>query len=397
MSWVVTTLLGLCLLHLPCNFLSTVHTAILHRSSVENIESLAMSNSRWITLRNHSGYTPLQLLCKSGELDVAVVNLFSQIGGPSVFAITDELGNTPLHSAMREDMTADFLEALIRAYPEALHVKNIYDDTPLHLACKYRVNPNAVRMLAMASSAGLELTLSKGNTGRLSPLLMENSAGQTPISIAMENYQRICLSSRQGCHVKATFDTEQTLAFDLLATLVKILHFGPVERDDLGRPLNLLGACVSLHRMDVRLDPAFIRRAIFLHPEDALLKDKDGNYPLHVESSIPVEKMMLLEFDRQGCCAGACQNRAGILRTLFEVYPDAACQLNEFGEFPLSLMALSGRQWDETFMLVVQKFPEAIYAVEDLDSSLIPLVLKKLYTQCGIDTVYSFMRSMPGL
>jgi hypothetical protein len=348
-------------------------------------------------MRNNAGYTPLQLLCKSGQADVSVVSIFSQIGGPSVFAITDELGNTPLHSAMREDTTIDFLEALIRAYPEALHMKTIYDDTPLHLACKQRVHPDALCMLAMTSSAGLELTLRKANSGRLSPILQENSAGQTPISIAMEDYQRICLSDRQACHVKATFDVERTRAFDLLATLVKILHYGPVERDELGRPLSLVGACVALHRKDVRLDPAFIRRALFLHPEEALQRDKDGNFPLHIESSIPVEKMMLLEPDRTGCCDGACQKRSGILRTLFEVYPEAACQLNEFGEFPLSLMAISGRPWDETFMLVVQKFPEAIYSVEDLDSCVLPHVLTKLNTQCGIDTVYAFMRSNPGM
>ncbi|GKY91763.1 hypothetical protein MPSEU_000148000 [Mayamaea pseudoterrestris] len=372
-----------------------LHSAILRLAPVETIETTAISNSRWISMRNNAGYTPLQLLCKNSQADVSIIGIFAQIGGPSVFAITDEMGNTPLHSAMQQDASVAFLEAVIRAYPEALHMKTIYDDTPLHLACKHGVHPDGVGMLAMMSSVGLELTLSKGNTGRLSPILMENSAGQTPITIAMENYQRICLSDRLICHVKSTFDSEKTRAFDLLATLVKILHYGPVDRDELGRPLSLVGACISLHRKDVRLDPAFIRRALYLHPEDALQRDKDGNYPLHVESSIPVEKMMLLEPERSGCCGGACQKRSGIVRNLFEVYPDAACQLNEFGEFPLSLMALAGRAWDDTFMLVVQKFPEAIYAVEDLDSYVIPLVLAKLYSQCGIDTVYAFMRGNP--
>jgi hypothetical protein len=355
-----------------------------------------MSNPRWLSARNNAGCTPLQLLCKYGTLDEAKINVFAPIGGPNVFAIVDKMGNTPLHTVMRDDVDVRTLDALIRVYPEALHVKNMYDDTPLHLACLRGVQHEAVRMVTIASGIGLEATLKRGNSGRLSPLLMENTAGQTPIGIAMEAYQGICLSAKYACHVRSPFDLVMSRCFEVLATLVKILHYGSVEYDTLGQPSSLLVACLSLHRKDVRLDPAFIRRALVLHPEEALCTDEDGNYPLHIEASIPIEKMLLLRPDREGCCRKVCQERKGLLRTLFEVYPEAACQLNGFGEFPLNLMAQSGRPWDATFLLIIQKCPGALYFVDGLDERLMPRLLEKLTTQCGKDTVYSFLRNMPG-
>jgi hypothetical protein len=375
--------------------MSSVHAACLQGAPTEEIDALTMSNPQWIATRNNAGLMPLQLLCKSGRIDEAVINIFAQTGGPSVFSTVDDELGTPLHSAMRNETPIDAVAALIRAYPEALHTKTMYGDTPLHLACLRRVDHEMVRIVAMGSSAGLETTLSKGNSGRLSPVLMENTAGQTPIGIAMELYERVCLRNPQSCCVKGEFDEEMTRAFDLLATLVKIVHYGPVESDEVGNPLSLIGACVSLHRMDVRLDPAFIRRALFLYPHEALYRDKDGNFPLHIEASIPIEKMMLLDSNRRGCCSGMCQKRAGVLDALLEVYPEATRQLNDSDDFPLSLMIQNGRPWGNTFKLVVRLFPEALYFVRDLDPCLIPLVLKKITDQCGLDTVFSFVRNLP--
>jgi hypothetical protein len=145
----------------------------------------------------------------------------------------------------------------------------------------------------------------------------------------------------------------------------------------------------------VHLDPAFIRRAILLHPEEALEPGNDGNYPLHVEASIPIEKMMLLETERKGCCSGACQKRMSLIETLFDIYPEAACQKNDHGEYPLHLMIRSGHPCNETFVRIVKEFPQAVSTVEDLDPSMLPLVLQNMDKQCGTKTVYRILRDMP--
>jgi hypothetical protein len=336
--------------------------------------------------------TPLQIICKSGRVNEATINMFARIGGPDVFSVVDGMGNTPLHSAMREDTDIEALLALMKVFPDALYAKTMYGDTPLHLACLRRLSNAVVHEVALASSAGLEAALIHSN-GRLSPILATNTAGQTPISIAMEEYQGVCDDPRRTCCVNALFNAAKTRTFDVLSTLVKILHYGPVDSFN-GQPLSLVAACVSLHRMDVRLDPAFIRRAIQKFPEDALIVDKAGNTPLHIEASIPIEKLTLLD-GFSGCCDGACHKRIGILQLLLEINPDATSLVNESSEYPLTLMIQNGRSWDKTFALVVQSYPEALHNVENLDRFLLPVLLQKLSAQCGISTVYSFIRDMP--
>jgi hypothetical protein len=318
------------------------------------------------------------------------VTLFSRLCGPEIFASVDLMGNTPLHSAMREETDVESLRAIIRAYPEALHMKTSYDDTPLHLACLRRVRPDVVREVALASSIGLETALANCN-GRISPILIQNTAGQTPIGIAIEEYQRLCTGST--CCVQADLSLGQMRCFVTLSTLAKMLHYGPTDKDNRGQ--SLVGACVALHRKGARIDPAFIHRALLLYPEEARVVDADQNTPLHIEASIPVEKMSLLDSTIPGCCQGTCHKRMGILRKLLEIYPEAARHRNAYGDFPLNLMIQNGRPWDSSFALVVRTYPQALHWVQNVDVKLLPRILARVSSHCGNDTIFSLLRTRP--
>jgi hypothetical protein len=159
---------------------------------------------------------------------------------------------------------------------------------------------------------------------------------------------------------------------------------------------SLLMACVSLHRRDVRLDPSFIRRAMHLFPEEARIRDDEG-YALHVEASIPVEKYTLLNGSCGGCCSGNAHNRLGILRMLFELYPDACKTRNNTGEFPLNLMIQNGRPWDQSLALVLRKFPQALHWSVGDSHKLSPLILSKVSEECGLDTLHTLIRSRPDI
>lgn len=364
---------------------------------MDQIETLAVSNTAWITTSNNAGYSPLQIICKNGRIDEEIIDLFARIGGPDAFAVADLMGNTPLHSAIRLETKVEALLALIKAYPDALHMKTMYDDTPLHLACLRGVDERKVREVTLASSLGLETVLAHCPAS-LSPILVPNTAGQTPISIAMEEYSRFCRPSRsRRCCVQGDCGEAQARAFNVLVVLVEILHYGPRAAKSPNQPLNLVSACVALHRKDVRLDPAFIRRAIVQRPQDLRVADENGNYPMHVEASIPIEKMSLLNAPHEGCCCGGvCHKRIGVLRMLLEIYPEAVRLSNHAGYFPLNLMIQSGRAWDSTFSLVLQQFPQALCSSgATVGPQLLPFVLQKMSNQCGTDCVFTFLRNIP--
>ena len=310
-----------------------------------------------------------------------VITTFSRIGGTGVFSVVDSSQNTPLHSAIREETDIEALKCLIRAFPDALRMKTAYGDSPLHLACFRRVDPEVVREVALSSS-----------------LLTPNTAGQTPISIAMEEFEAVCRRTSCCCSVKSEFHSGQKRAFDVLATLVRILHYGS-SHDDRDRSGSLVRACVSLHRRDVRLDPAFIRRALHLYPEESRIMDDDRNYPLHIEASIPIEKMSLLDASSARRCSGNCHKRMNILRLLFEIYPDACKVQNEAGEFPLNLMVQNGRPWDQTFALVLKTFPQALHWSMNggVNNKITPRVLAKVSRECGVGTLYALISSKPDI
>jgi len=323
----------------------------------------------------------LQVMCKGGRLDERVVTAFSKIRGPEVFSVMDSTGHTPLHSASREGTNVAAIRSLIRAFPDALRLKTTYGDTPLHLACFRRADANVVKEIASSD-------------GRLSALLEPNTAGQTPVGIAMEEFQSICTKARDGfCCVTSNYFAHQSRAFDVLATLVKLLYYGSSDE-----PVSLVKACVCLHRQDVRLDPAFIRRAIHLHPEQVRLQDEDGNYPLHIEASIPVEKMSLLDGVKGGCCQGKCHARTGVLGTLLAAYPEATRVRNKADAFPLGLMIQNGRSWDQTFALALRNFPPALHWYKGgMDDAYIGIVLAKVSKECGLDTLYELINSRPDM
>jgi hypothetical protein len=339
-----------------------------------------MANPEWIVVRNNAGYSPLQILCKIGRIDERIVTTFSRIGGPEIFSVIDSTGNSPLHSAMREEMDVATLKCLIRALPDALHLKTIYGDSPLHLACFRRADPEVVREVALASS-----------NGRISPVLEPNTAGQTPIGIAMDEYRSVCRGGRLCC-VISEYPPEQRRVFLVLATLVKILYYGPSYQNH--KQLSLVRACVALHRQDVRLDPAFIRRAIHLYPEEARVMDEEGNYPLHIEASIPIEKMSLLDASA-GCCGGTYHKRMGILRMLLEVYPGATEARNKYGQFPLGLMIQNGRVWGHEVALALRAFPPALHWHKGLDDRILAHILEKASKECGTDTLFTLLSSRP--
>lgn len=304
---------------------------------------------------------------------------------------TDLFGNTPLHSAIRYGTTVEALHALIHAYPEALDLKTEYDDTVLHLACLRNVDADVICELAHVCDSRW-----KSNDRRY-PILAENIAGQTPFGIVMESYRRLSYDSCSTsiCRVKSTFSPELKRLFQVLSTFIKILYYGS---DTDIRTRSLIIPCLSLHRTyQVRIDPVFIHRVLRTYPEEAMIRDEEtGNYPLHYEASIPIEKMTLLDGPSNNVL-NCFQQRISILPVLMELYPGAAKQQNKAGTFPLSLMIQNGRNWDTSFALMLRTNPQALHWINNFQKDCIPRMLHKVGNHCGIETVFDLLSGRPDI
>mmetsp|Transcript_15011 Transcript_15011/g.34801 ORF Transcript_15011/g.34801 Transcript_15011/m.34801 type:complete len:1189 (+) Transcript_15011:85-3651(+) len=360
-----------------------LHDACFRSTPYENLEVIAKANPEYILIHNNAGYTPLQILCKNGRIDERIISTFAQMGGPEIFSVKDCNGNTPLHLAMRKDVDVSSLRCLIRASPDALRCRTAYGDLPLHLACLRRCSAEVIQEVAIAASSG-----------DVSLAVVPNLAGQTPIGIAMAEFRDLCSTSGSTSMVPSTYRPKQRRIFQVLSTLVKIVYYGPVRCQQQGtKDLSLLKACIVLHRQNIRLDPTFIRQVIHVYPEEVKLVDEDGNYPLHIEASIPIEKMGLLD----GFCSRTNHRRMGILRILLEAYPNACSFRNKENHFPLGLMIQAGRVWGHTIAVALKAFPPALHWYKGLDDRFSSILLEKASKECGADTLFALLLSRPGL
>lgn len=369
-----------------------LHDACFRETRFEQIETLVLSNREWVAARNKAGFTPLQILCKNGRLDEQLILLFFTAGGASAFSVMDSNHNTPLHSSIRQGMVGQTLKCLVRANPDALLSKTLYGDTPLHLACFRKVHPDIVCELAASTSCG-----------NASLLLLPNVGGETPIGIALEQFH-VEMQSTSRCYLLHTLTWSQQRAFEVLSCLVKILHYGPIKCQNEGMDhLNLLHASLALHRRGIFLDPVFIRRAIHLNPNEAFVADEHGDFALHIEASIPVEKMPILDgklqCGLQSCCGESCKKRSEVLSLLLKVNPGAAKQRNGSGHFPLGLMINSGRKWSDSNVIsaALKVYPAALHWYKELDGRTLPLALERIGRDCGVETVFPFLRSRPSI
>jgi len=342
-----------------------------------------MANPEWITMQNNRGLSPFHILSRSGRIDERTMTALARIGGPNVFRAIDLTGNTAIHSAMREDTDLPTLRYLIQALPDSLKLRTVYGDSPLHLACYRRAHPDVVREIAVASSLHQHC-----------PILEPNASGQTPLGIAMEEFCTVvgCRRGRWACCVTSEFSPEQSRVFDIVAVLVKILYYGPNCPDH--NCLNLVRACVAFDCHELALDPVFIQRAIHIRSDDVRMMDDKGTLPIHIEASIPVEKMLLLD-GCGGCCGGECQKRSGILRTLLKIYPASAAVPNMSGDFPLNLMIENGRMWGNEIAVALQAFPPALHLQKGLVNGVLANILEKVTKECDINTLFSILVSRP--
>jgi hypothetical protein len=301
---------------------------------------------------------------------------------------------------MRQETDLDAVRALIRAYPGALHMRSSYHDTPLHLACLRNLQPEMVLEIAEASCIETASDSAEHSGALVSPLLAPNLADQSPIGLEMENFQRIIVGQVNPLHcaLKNIWGDNEESAFKILSALTKILYYGPNVSS--GEPKSLVRALLLLHRKGVRMDPAFIRRALFLYPEEAKLADMNGDYSLHLEASIPVEKMCVLDAHmegslQKGCCSGECHKRMGVLQLLMDIFPDAARYPNNAGQYPLNLVVSNGRPWDRTSAHILRSYPEALHFDNNLNGKTLPRSLARIADGCGASSIYSFIRSRP--
>jgi ankyrin repeat protein len=135
--------------------------AIKEGRSADEIGALIQSNPMLLRHKNDLGWLPLHAAAYY-KAPVEVVELIMQGWDQALLEKVDKVGWTPVHVAARY-ASAEVVEALVKACPEALRIQEVNGWTPVHLAAEH-ASAEVVEMLAKACPEALLLQDSKGWT-----------------------------------------------------------------------------------------------------------------------------------------------------------------------------------------------------------------------------------------
>ena len=264
-------------------------------------ESQLPSSSSILCKRDRNGETPLMCAIKVKAEEEIIFTLLQ--AHPISASISDSNGWYPVHVAFRQGYSVDVLVELMEADPEAV----MRHSFSLHYWDWYISNK----------------------------ILVSNEDDM----FSWDNKTDDIMGQGLGSDFSA-FWTQ-------MAVLANVSHYKHFRKTICSDPFDeLLHAVVGQARYS--LPREFVKLVLKLHLDMAGLKDRDGNFPLHIVSAtVPQDKTVAEDQE--------------IIESLLMAYPKAIENKNDDGLYPLSLMIENGRCWHSGVKLLFRYDPDIIF------------------------------------
>lgn len=318
------------------------------------------------------------------------------VSHPKEARYQDKCKNMPLHVCCRRQPPPDVVEALIRAYPEALSSTTMDGLTPLHFACFCGSAPLTVKKVVPDDVTSLRDFLDRrGRTPlhcvcagfrsehRLEVLkvLLEmdpscaiapDERGRTPLSLMVDDYaEELQDALKDDVSYEVALEKCMTEKGDLYecwhatSLLLRAAYKGTIkdETPTSEKEINVDGKFLVLHAA-VGVDgcpSVFIRLILKIDPGAISQKDGDLNLPLHIACRTvgqPWSRNYVSKSSRQGSVVYNAdfgrpkQNGRTLMADdddmtaeLLAAHQEAATLADEFGKVPFVLAVESGKPW----------------------------------------------------
>lgn len=246
----------------------------------------------------------------------------------------DKLGNLPLHRAILKKSPLGAVEAILRAWPEAITVGDGGEFLPLHLAVSAKVSENVVKKLLEAHPGAAKET-EKGDERLPLHIACEKMATDGTIStLLITNFEGARVADKKG-HLPLHYAAEHPTSEFVMGALLMASPDAPRAKANDGS--------LPLHRAAKRQAPASVVHALLkAFPDAAKAVDVRGCLALHwaVGKHAPEE----------------------IVRSLLEANSDGCQQADNDGNLPLHL-AIEYEASDAVITMLIDQYPGATRAV----------------------------------
>uniref|UniRef100_A0A7S4T1H8 Ankyrin repeat protein n=1 Tax=Ditylum brightwellii TaxID=49249 RepID=A0A7S4T1H8_9STRA len=306
----------------------------------------------------------------------------------------------PLYIAIKRGASFGVVNAIFRAYPEAVKEKNSEDETILHGACRMAAPFEIVSLLW----EGWPDAVNRKNRNGQTPLhcACSNHASVESVTFLMEKCPQALaekeeMAGQTPLHCACTFSVSHEVVSFLLKACPTVVE----EKNKFGQ--TLLHSMCSINGNPASLDTLLL--LLKYHPEAVRIKDNDGRMPLHY----------------------ACKKRVSIdvVTLLLEKNPSAVEEKDIYGETPLHLMCkyctparekmilshvsclVSNRldrsvatkmmrdfieiKWQGGLILLFELFPLSVTCLNHIPMSIVPSLLSMMGRHCKILTMSTMM------
>jgi len=271
----------------------------------------------------------------------------------------DDFGLSPLHRACFRDAPVELISALIRAFPEATHLRDqcqFSGLTPLHAACHY-CSAAVVRCLLKSYPSAIHMISTKGYT----PLQCTCQVYEARIRhhfarIEYENSQYQQQQHRSGTGTTAAakpwsdifVDDPMLLRFwSVVCALLQVQVYGCPKDTNEDCSNFIVHACA---RASHTVPTILLELAVRLHPEQLLTPcHSTGQLPLHIALSQP----------------SSTPQSDAVASFLFQQSPTAARYPDPSagGIYPLIQAQCAGKSWNTFVYPLLHAYPEALYSI----------------------------------
>mmetsp|Transcript_8401 Transcript_8401/g.11289 ORF Transcript_8401/g.11289 Transcript_8401/m.11289 type:complete len:1286 (+) Transcript_8401:41-3898(+) len=386
------------------------------------------------SIADDSLHLPLHSICH-GESSTDAIRFLLELCPGALFAKTIR-GDTPLHLAVFRDVPIDTMRLLVH------RSRQMYEDTQEERKTDKETKIEETSPLLWKNCDGrtvLDVLMDRyrRHRRRFGEVGLDSIREKALLVIGSIGYDA------SGCNF-----SNDSLKRGVVTKEKKAKTSSHMPHPPSHPPILHAALSVGLRSDHDVVDDHFLRSVMKLYPEQFRVQDEWGNYPLHIEAGLDVvqnsshseNKCMIFfndgkeEEDDSGVLvpsgsAGAQMRRslqyqkqqqqiqqqqpkeavnsaifyraerANLLGKILEAFPDAASKQNLAGEFPLSILASSGRSWSGQggVRSVLASYPPASCWDRGLPDLLFPRILSKIGQDNDRKTLIWVLKSKPDL
>lgn len=287
----------------------------------------------------------------------------------------------PLHH-VRSD--AEIAKLLLKAYPQGAVAKDVAGRIPLHHCCsgeyvrhasapqdeneteeEGQENEASPARLALLQSEVVAQLVQVSKQQGLSDggILTKDSEGKTPLDLLCEE-----ISGELQDDDGTIPDSSSRVSTLWESLVIMVQEVSPQETEKVFR---MVHAVIALN-----CSRAIVAHALKLHPNQAAERDSKGCTPLMLAA---------LSLDTV---------HPGVICTLLQFYPDAACMTDIDGRLPIDIIAESSKYDEVMWEALVKAEPRAI-DTRDLRDKMFPFMTAAVGDKSNMNTVYCLLRAKP--